>query len=255
MTAAGRDDPNPERVVRAGELALGLEPGREASMRADPVLAAEVDRWEQELARFADEIQPVPPDPQVWQRLDAALGPASIAKAGPPRRGSAASGWFSRLFESLTFWRGLAGAGFATAAGLALLLAVRTQELPLPQDPGAGPPLVARALLVSPILPREGPPSYVATYDASRETIVVVPAAITVSGGEFPQLWLVPNDNETPIALGALDPDSPQAIALSTEHARLVNVAAGLVITLEPEATVPSEAQGPVVAHGRFTSL
>ncbi len=240
----------------AAEFALGLrDPAeRDAALRADPAIAREIMRWEDDLARLGDELEPVAPSPEAWAVLQAAV--AREAPAAPAREAAAPVLMGDRrrrpLLESLGLWRALAGAGFATAAVLAVLL-FRAPGV-APSD--VAPPSTARLLLVSPLLPRDGPPTYVATYDAARATILVVPAATSPVAGRVPRLWLVPNDTGEPIALGSLDPERPHALTLTLEQARFLDAAAGLVITLEAAGGASTgPAQGPVIAHGRFTAL
>ena len=207
-----------------------------------------MDRWQRDLAGLADELDPVPPDPRVWARLreavreEAAAGRAADAR---PRRW----GWRA-LAGSLGFWRMLAGAGLASTAALAAVLIATT-----PDDGPTPPPPAARTLLVSSLLPADGPPAFVVTYDPARATILVVPAAVAAVRGRVPHLWLVSDSADAPVALGPLDPSRPLALALAPIQARLVALQAGLVVTLEPTGAVNADAPGPVIAHGRFVNL
>jgi len=235
-----------DRNLRAAEIALGLaeDAERNRMLRDDPSLERDVARWQHDLAALADELAPAPPSPQAWASLRDAVASEAAARPAPLASG------FRAMFDSLLLWRSLAGSGFAAAA-VALLLLVRAPGVEPVQ-----PPMTTRALLVSPLLPRDGAPLYVMTYDAERATILVVPAATRAAADRMPQLWLVAKGAQDPIAIGALDPERPMALKLDASAARLIDADADLVITLEPAgAPVGPAAQGPVVAHGRFTAL
>lgn len=264
-TGMDRDDTDDLRVALAGEIALGLmEAGEvQSALARDPALAAEVARWNERFAALALEEPAATPNPRVLAALVEALGDdarpplaARDAVAPPARRAEPAPRPRGGLFQSLAFWRGMGAAGLATAAA-ALFVAFAVPRT-VPPEPGPRDVVVretSRVLLVSAILPKDGPPEYVATYDGARGRLVVVPAATLPSRNGIPFLWLVPNDDGDPVGIGALDPLGTVNFDLDEALVRLANVRSGLVVTLEPAAVqAGGTAQGPVLAHGKFSS-
>lgn len=258
MTKPGDPDSiDEQRMVLAGEIALGLVDATLVAeeMARDPLLAAEIARWDEHVATIALEAPSVTPDPRVLTGLMAAVAHQAAADvvrpASPVRNEEKPKAAF---LQSLAFWRGMSAAGFAAAA-VALSVASLPKAVTSPTQPDVTIARNPQGLLVSQILPKDGPPEYVATFDISRGRLVVVPAATLPNRGGNPFLWLVPNDDADPIGLGPLDPLITVNLDLARSALPFANEKAGLVITLEPVA-VPSggTAQGPVLAHGKFSS-
>ena len=194
-----------------------------------------MEAWEADFAALAEQLPPVPPRPAVWTQLQRRM---AAVPSGPSARAMPSVG-----SRPLRVWRGVAAAGWALAA--ALLLAIGLRSSPEVQ------PAPSRPVLVSSLLPRQGGPLYVVTFDPERDRLVVVAAAPPQQPGHVARLWLVPDENRDPIALAPIRTDRTQSVALTSDQTRLVTERAGLVITLEPEGSLSSEtAQGPVVAHG-----
>jgi len=240
-------DPDNERILRAAELVLGLtKKGRSfGEIDNDPDLETEIRRWENDFAALVEQLEPVAPRAGVWHGVRAALVTSQSTTGEQSVRHAAR---WPVVLHSLAFWRAAAGASLAVGALFGLLWF---------SSPGASPPPPTALLLISSILPKDGPPSYVATYDAARSTIIVVPADAHEDRAGTPRLWLVPNDNSEPIAIGYLSPSEAVAVKLEPEVAALANAEAGLVVTLEPK-TAPlngASALGPVIAHGRFAAF
>jgi anti-sigma-K factor RskA len=238
-------DPDDERVLRAAELVLGLtDRDRIAdAVQNDPDLEKEIRRWEEDFAQLVERLEPVEPKASAWAYVRAALGNSQLASIGQPARHAAR---WTEVLDSLAFWRATAGASLAAGAVLGLLWFA---------SQGGSPPSSGSSLFISAILPKDGPPLYVATYDVPRSTIIVVPADAHEDRAGVPRLWLVPNNNSEPIALGPLDPKAIVTVKLKPEIARFADAEAGLVVTLEP-ADAPldgASAAGPVIAHGKFT--
>jgi anti-sigma-K factor RskA len=233
-------EPGDERIVRAGELALGLahKSQLDPALRDDLALAREIERWEEDLAKLADELAPVPPPPRVWAALMKAID-------GTGTRGSS-TGWL----QSLAFWRAIAAASVAAALVLTVVLG---QSTSLRRSAAPPPP---QTLLVAALAPKEGSPLFTATYDRSRGTIIVMPAAFEPEPGRDAELWIVPKDADEPIPVGRLDASKPTAILVSVTDARRIDEETGLAVTSEPSGApvAPSHA-GPLIAHGRFGSF
>jgi anti-sigma-K factor RskA len=235
------DGPGDERIVRAGEIALGLahKSGLDPALRDDPAFAREIERWDEDLAALADELAPVSPPPRVWAALMKA-----IDVTGTPSGSSA--GWL----QSLGVWRAIAAASVAVALILAVVL-VQTSSLRRPTAPS--PP---QSMLVAALAPKEGPPLFTAAYDRSRGTIIVVPGAFEPELGRDAELWIVPKDADEPIPVGRIDASKPTAILVSVADARRIDEETGLAVTSELSgAPVAASNAGPLIAHGRFGSF
>jgi len=233
--------PDQERIVVAGEVALGLTRLSELdpSLRDDPAFTEEVNRWEEELAKLAGELAPAPPPPRVWAALSRAMNAAATAP-------SSQGGWL----QNLALWRSIAAASLAVALVLAFLLVQSLSVRP--------PAVVSRpgTLLVATLAPKEGPPLFTAAYDPSRRIIVVVPAAFEPEPGRIAEFWITPKDSDEPIALARLEPSQPTTISLSAAEAQRIDEETGLAVTSEPAgASVPRSAAGPLIAHGSFASF
>jgi anti-sigma-K factor RskA len=96
---------------------------------------------------------------------------------------------------------------------------------------------------------------FVATVDAKRGTIAVVPAAFSADATRVPELWLIPSDSK-PRPLGILRADSTVTITLPPELSPLTVSNAVLAVSLEPPGGSPTgQPTGPVIATGKLTNL
>jgi anti-sigma-K factor RskA len=221
----------PDDELLAAEYALGVLAGtdRAAAQRLlerDRNFARMVAEWEQRLAPWAGEIAEVSPPPQVWEAIVAALPAAAAPSAG--------------LWQSLLFWRGFALASALAAAclGAFIYLGAINREQPLVATIEGG-----------------GSRAFVATIDAKRGTIAVVPAAFSADATRVPELWLIPADGK-PRPLGLLRADRTVTIAIPPEFAGRTVSNAVLAVSLEPPGGSPTGAPtGPVIGTGKLTSL
>jgi anti-sigma-K factor RskA len=222
----------PEDELIAAEYALGVLAGTERAaaerrIERDPGFANLVAAWEHRLAPLADEIATVAPPPHVWNRIATALP--------EPRQRSAG------LWQNLVFWRGLTFATGVLAAcciGALIFLGPLTQRSPLIAAIDGG-----------------GHHHFVATVDAKRGTIAVVPAAFSADATRVPELWLIPSDSK-PRPLGILRADRTVIITLPAELSPLTVRNAVLAVSLEPPGGSPTgEPTGPVIATGKLTNL
>ena len=222
----------PEDELIAAEYALGVLAGTERAaaerrIERDPTFANLVAAWEQRLAPLAEEIATVAPPPHVWDRIAAALSEPRPQGAG--------------LWQNLVFWRGLTfatGALAASCIGALIFLGTLTQRSPLIAAIDGG-----------------GHHHFVATVDAKRGTIAVVPAAFSADATRVPELWLIPSDSK-PRPLGILRADRTVTITLPAELSPLTVSNAVLAVSLEPPGGSPTgQPTGPVIATGKLTNL
>jgi anti-sigma-K factor RskA len=222
----------PDDDTLAAEYVLGVLDNRaraavERRSAREPGFAALIEAWQLKLTPWADDIAPVQPPLDVWNRISAAL-PAERA----PRQS---------LWGSLMLWRWLtAGAGALALASLFALFVVVNQ-------PGQQP------LMAS--IDGGGHRHFVATIDPGRDTIAVVPAAYAADPARVPELWLIaPGDK--PRSLGVVRADATTTIAIPASLRALTNGQAVLAISLEPPGGSTTAAPtGPVIAQGKLTAL
>lgn len=216
----------------AAEFVLGVLAGsdRAAAQRLlerDRNFARLAAAWEDRLSPWAAEIAEAAPPPQVWERIAAAL------PAQAPTRTS--------LWQSLAFWRGLtvvSGALAAVCLGALVYLGTLSQPVPLVATIEGG-----------------GHRHFVATIDAKRGSVAVVPAAFAADATRVPELWLIPADGK-PRPLGLLRADQTVTIAIPPDLAGVTVLNAVLAVSLEPPGGSPTGAPtGPVIATGKLTNL
>lgn len=221
----------PEDELLAAELALGVlaGEGRAAAERRagrDAQFAALVADWQARLAPWAEAIPDAAPPAHVWDTIAAEL-PA------PPRRAG--------LWQNLAFWRGFAlASGVLAAACIGALIYLSTLS--------PAPPLVA-------LISGGGHHHFVATVDAKRASIAVVPAAFSADPTRVPELWLIPPGGK-PHPLGLLRGDREVTIAIPPELAGDAVRNATLAVSLEPPGGSPTgQPTGPVIGTGKLTVL
>jgi anti-sigma-K factor RskA len=222
----------------AADFALGVldrEAMRDAELRMlrDPAFRALVEGWQADLAPLADEIAPLAPSAQVWDRIAAEIDPAP-AKAAAADAGSAS--WWS----SLAVWRTLTF-GSASAAALAIgLLVARPAPAPL---------------LVATLASSDGAALITAAYDPGRGAVILSPAGSGGDAQHSPELWVIDGD-APPRSLGIIDLANPQAHAIPAERLRGLKPGAILAVSIEPlggsKTGLPT---GPVVATGKLAQI
>jgi len=222
----------PEDELIAAEYALGVLAGTERAVAErriarEQAFASLVAAWEERLAPWAEEIAAVAPPPHVWDGIVAALPTQHPQGAG--------------LWQNLAFWRGLTlatGALAAACIGALIYLGTLTQQSALIAAIDGG-----------------GHHHFVATVDAKRGTIAVVPAAFSADATRVPELWLIPSDGK-PRPLGILRADRTVTIAVPADLAALTVSNAVLAVSLEPPGGSPTgQPTGPVIATGKLTNL
>lgn len=224
----------------AADFALGVldrEAMRDAELRLlrDPAFRALVEGWQADLAPLADEIAPLAPSVQVWERIAAEIDPAP-AKAAAAVAGSAS--WWS----SLAVWRTLTF-GSASAAALAIgVLVARPAPAPAP-------------LLVATLASSDGAALITAAYDPGRGAVILSPAGSGGDAQHSPELWVIDGD-APPRSLGIIDLANPQAHAIPADRLRGLKPGAILAVSIEPlggsKTGLPT---GPVVATGKLAQI
>ncbi len=231
------DYSRPDRVDRlAAEYVAGTlrGPARrrfENLLAAHPALRAAVRDWQDRLVPLTLSVPPQAPSPQVWQRIEARLGPAAPVAAAQPPRGA----WWS----TLAFWRGASALATVAALSLAVLLA---------SPPPAAPPIV---VVLEATAPAGGatPASIVASISGDGRAVVTRPLVnVSVQNDRVLELWAAAG-TQAPRSLGLISASGATvvrqvALPPGTDH---------LAVSLEPVGGSPTGAPtGPVLFVGRL---
>ena len=239
-SAPDGDEPPPDDVL-AGEFVLGVldsaqQRQLQARVAADRAFAQQVAQWERRLAPLLSDIQPVEPPAQLWAGICRSLG------------------WTERearasLWTSLGFWRG--------ATVLASLIAVAAIMLTMAERPTrmATPPVAKQAepqaKPVTPLAHDDGTPGWLASVDAARGTVLMVPVPHAPDPqGRVPELWLIPA-GQAPRSLGAVSINRSHTVTVPQDARAALVAGSVLAITLEPAVGIPHAApSGSVIAKG-----
>ncbi|HQV03098.1 MULTISPECIES: anti-sigma factor [unclassified Novosphingobium] len=229
-----------ERELLAAEIALRLLSDEEQALLAqDPKLAALVAAWEARLAPMAEELPPVEPSPQTWQRIAAAQRGAGNDNDG---------GQIDQLRTRLRRWQ----MGSAAAAAAALVLGLFTAPL---LDRSTAPNLAPPVLVASLPVGSDAGPRLGLTYLPQSGDLVVEAAGVAGDGVHDHELWLVVPDAK-PVSMGVVQPGRQSRVHLSPELAGRIDAGLGVVLTREPLGGAPQGGSaGPVVATGKFSTI
>lgn len=238
-------DPDTPDIL-AGELALRvLSSADEAVARAreasDPAFAAHVDAWNERLAAFADEVEPVEPSPQVWPRIEA----GTTAKAANDN-------------SQVTFWRRWAvGSTGLLAASVAALAIMAVQPEPTPIAPPA-PVAAAGVVKVATLTLSDGDaPAMTLVYDAASGNLYIAPTDKMAGDTRVPHLWLVMPGEGGVQLVGAIDGSEASRHHLSGALPDMAGHAVQVAVSMEApgHTPAPQKPDGPVVASGELQIL
>jgi anti-sigma-K factor RskA len=242
----------------AAEYVLGTLRGRarlrfEAWAREDAALRRRVERWQAQLAPLAETVTPVRPSRRVWKAIESRIAAAADVRRHDVGPAPATAGW-SRLWESVAFWRatGLVATGMAAA----LLVTVVAQKPQVVEVPVA-PVVSANSQKMQ--------PSYVAVLRDDAGKIVFLAYAARESnelwfrrvsmgnpkddmGYELWGLPMVPG--EKPRSLGMIPGGETGTIPLRTVANKALEGYPVLAITMEPAEGSGGAATGPMIAKG-----
>ncbi|TCK23193.1 anti-sigma-K factor RskA [Ancylobacter aquaticus] len=230
-----------ERDRLASEYVLGLldadETRRcEERLARDAGLALQVELWRARLAELDATAAPVTPDPALWTRIEAALGPIAPAPQTPrqtPARPSRIATWW----ESLSLWRGY---GLAASAAL-VLLALGT--LHLARQAAQAPVLVAV------LLSDQNQPAAVVNAFRDGRTELLALSALRAPEGKSLQVWTLWDRERGPVSVGLLE--AMRNVELSVEGLPRPAAAQLYEVTLEPAGGSPTgRPTGPILMKG-----
>lgn len=209
----------------------------ERDMENDAALRARVADWEERLLPLTRMVEPEPLPPGLWSRIERSLWPALRASAA-----SAPSSLFSRLWDSLAFWRSLAATGFAAA----MLLAV----VGLPGTQQAGEP----KFMVVLVAPDDKAPGWV-VQASTEQSLKLIPLGVTeVPQAKALQFWTKGDKWKGPVSLGLVQPGRPLDVQMKELPPLEPNQL--FEITLEPEYGSPiGRPTGPILYIGRAVKV
>ena len=207
----------------------------EQRLPGDALLRDAVDAWERRLLPLTALAPPEDPSPQLWPRIASTLfTPKAIKQAG---------GW-QAWWNSLAFWRILAGGGLATAAALAVTV---TMQLQAPNGPG---------YLVVLVAPQDKAPGWIvqASNKNSRDLSLIPLGPTVVPRQKSLQFWTKGKDWGAPVSLGLVRPG--QTLKLKLDKLPPMQAEQLFEITLEPETGSPTgRPTGPILYIGRAVKV
>lgn len=225
----------------AAEYALGLLEGEEL-LRArgrearDPAFAEAVTRWQEHFAPLLDEVPPALTRADLWQAIEAALGPQP---ANDPANDN------EQLASQLRRWKWATALTSAAAAALLAVTLVPTGSAPVPEAPelAASIPVGDSGLRLE------------VTYIGDSHELVVAAAGLTADGVHDHELWVLPPEG-APLSLGVIEPGSIRKARLDDALAAQLAAGRKIAVSREPLGGAPKGAEpGPVVAQGVLTEI
>ena len=242
-------EPNepPSDDVLAGEYVLGvLDPVQrrqvQARLEADRAFAQRVEEWERRFAPLLADIAPVPAPPEVWTGVRRRLGWTESESAAPG------------FWQSLGFWR--TATALSTVVAIAAIVFAVERFSPPASQPVAQQQTEPAAKPVTPLDHDDGTPGWLASVDAARGTVLMVPVPSAPDPqGRVPELWLIPA-GKAPVSLGAVSISRSHTVAVPAGARAALVAGSTLAITLESAAGIPHAAPtSAVIAKGTIQPL
>ncbi|MGK5013307.1 anti-sigma factor [Janthinobacterium sp. MDB2-8] len=226
----------------ASEYVLGtLEQAERAEVEQrlprEPALREAIDAWEERLLPLTTLAPPAVPSAQLWPRINASLfTPQAVQQAG---------GWRA-WWNSLAFWRLLAGGGLVATAALAVLVSLQLQA---PGGPG---------YLVVLVAPQDKSPGWIVQAGGrgskNRDLSLIPLGPTAVPQQKALQFWTKGKDWSAPVSLGLVKPG--QSVKLTLDTLPPLQPEQLFEITLEPATGSPTgRPTGPVLYIGRAVKV
>ncbi|KQQ97497.1 anti-sigma factor domain-containing protein [Massilia sp. Leaf139] len=237
MTGSHNDEFDADAGDLAGEYVLGTlsadeRRGVALALPHDPALRAAVAAWEARLLPLSGLAEPVQPSSGLWPRIEAALGSSRM-----PAPAATGSRWWDRL----DVWRGLAAAGLAAAAILAVV--------PRLQTPEATP----RYMVVL-AAPGNMAPGWIVQAGAAGQLELVPLGSTAVPPDKSLQLWTKADGWKGPVSLGLVQPGKRAGVSVAALPPLQPNQL--FEITLEPKSGSPLDRPtGPILYIGRAVRM
>lgn len=239
MSNSPDNDPHDPIQELAGEYVLGTLPAerrREVQRRLEhePALRAAVDAWEERLLPLTELAEPVTPPPRLWLRIERSIGERVVPVESTGRK-------LQRGWQSLSLWRGLAGAGLAASLVLGMTLFMR------PANP-------TPSYLVVLVGPQDKAPGWVIQAGNSQE-IQLIPLGVTeVPADKALEFWTKADSWQGPVSLGLVKPGETLHVPLDKLPPLQPNQL--FELTLEKSTGSPSgKPTGPIQFIGRAVKV
>ena len=227
-----------------GTLSADSRRAVEQRMEHEPALRAAVEGWEARLLPLTALVPPAEPSQSVWPRIAQSVGRIGAAAVPTtPRAGTARPAASPGWWQSLPIWRGLSGAGFATAAVLAALL-VRQLQAPVPTPE-------YMVVLVAP----QGQSAGWVVQTSARQQLNLIPLADTAVPTEKTlQFWTKADGWSGPRSLGLVEPG--HAVHIPLDRLPPLQPNQLFELTLEPAGGSPLDRPtGPIQFIGRAVKV
>jgi anti-sigma-K factor RskA len=235
----------PSDDVLAGEFVLGVLDAAQrrqlqVRLETDRAFAQRVQVWERRFAPLLADVEPVTAPAQAWAGICARLGWQESSTQG--------------FWQSLGFWR--AATVLSTAVAIIAVAFTVERSLTPASQPVAQRQAEPNAKPVTPLTHDDGTPGWLASVDATRGTVLMVPVPSTPDAqGRVPELWLIPA-GKAPISLGAVSITKSHTVTVPQDARPALVAGSILAITLEPPAGIPHAApSGAVIAKGTIQPL
>jgi anti-sigma-K factor RskA len=182
-------------------------------------------RWERHLNPVVEQLKPVMPDANLWQRITVRLGWSSFEQAPAPR----------------SYWKETFALALAACLALVLLL---------PRLEPVGPQVPAQLAIVQ---NSQAQALWVVKWEQQQLKVQATAAVQPLTDADY-ELWMLPENGQPPISLGLL----PQQA--NTERALPPSVnglkVAALAVSLEPRGGSPTgQPTGPVLHTAQLIQL
>lgn len=247
-------NPDDERDVLAGEMALGLLEGEELAvarrlMLSDREFAERVRWWNHSLACMAERAGSIEPDSSVWTAIERRLGEGGVADfvaPEPAARGSA---------TGLSGMRLLAALGGAAAAAAVFTLFLVSPQLTQPVPGPAGTQVVSDGRLVAQLQSEDGSITLAGLVEPEAGVLSLNVAGLQPGAGAAPELWAIPADG-IPRSLGQIPQSGSFNRELSAEERSIFVEGTALAVTYEESGTIPHPAPTTeILVVGGLTSV
>lgn len=229
----------------AGEYVLGtLSAARrrevEQRLPGDPDLRAAIQGWQDRLLPLTALAEPVEPSAHLWRRIEISVE-QSMAAASPRQAAitPVKQGWW----DSVRFWRGLAGAGFSMAAIMAAVLVMRQEVLP-----------TAPQYMVVLVAPQDKAPGWVVQASSTRNLSLIPLGQAEVPAEKSLQFWTKGDNWKGPVSLGLVKPG--QTVQITLDKLPPLQPNQLFELTLEPLNGSPTDRPtGPIQFIGRAVKV
>jgi anti-sigma-K factor RskA len=233
----------------AGEYVLGTLPYArrvelEQQLPGNARLYAAVRDWHERLLPLTVLAEPVEPSVQLWGRIE---GSVQAVSAGSSMRASMASGSSRQdWWNSLGFWRGLAGAGIAAAAITASVMVTQMRNAPVSVPE-------ARYIVVL-VAPTGNVPGWVVQATSPGQLSLIPLGETPVPPEKSLQFWTKADSWDRPVSLGLVKPG--QAVKVPLDKLPPLQANQLFELTLEPANGSPTgRPTGPIQFIGRAVQL